>query len=317
MLKSVIKKAVKPTVSSFLGSFFAHLYKLDRSLTIFCYHDTSNNPSEFSHRYDLNVPPNIFEYQVNFIRNNFNVISPDDLLTGNIPQKACLITFDDGFRGYFNTAVPILEKYSLPSINFLNMAPLNGKIFWSGLITYLCDKNPEFYKHVVTNCECNLKEKPLYLYCSREIVESFLKINSSVSMDEVQKFIGEFASLQDLESVSSNNLVFFGNHLYKHEVPLLLSDKELLSSYFENDDELKKYPNYRRLFAFPFGQPVTCYSSRQIEVLLNNGAKRIFSSYPVVNYDISSPYLHRIPMHTFNKTEARIWFNIHWHNFRK
>ena len=42
-------------------------------------------------------------------------------------------------------------------------------------ITYLCENSSDFSHHVTTNSECNLKEKPLYLYCTREIVNSYLE----------------------------------------------------------------------------------------------------------------------------------------------
>ena len=58
------------------------------------------------------------------------------------------------------------------------------------------------------------------------------------------------------------------------------------------------------------GQPGTCSSRRQIELLLENGAKKVFSAYPVINSDISAPYLHRIPLDIRNNTKSRIWFNI-------
>ena len=103
-----------------LGGAFSPLgkYFTKNRLTIFCYHDVSNNPSEFSHNHDLNVPPSIFEYQIDYINKKFNVISLDDLLAGKTPARAALITFDDGFRSYFSTAVPILEKYNLSSTIF-------------------------------------------------------------------------------------------------------------------------------------------------------------------------------------------------------
>ena len=308
----------KSIIKSLLGGVFSPLgnYFTKNRLTIFCYHDVSNNPKEFSDKYDLNIPPNIFEYQINFINRNFNVISPDDLLAGKIPAQAALITFDDGFRSYFNTAVPILEKYNLSSINFLNMAPIKGEIFWSGLITYLCKNCNDFYDHVADSLEINLKEKPLYLYCSREIVNSYLDKKDATFRDEVDKYVGNFATPQDLKSASSNNLVFFGNHLYNHDVPILLSDNKLLESYRKNEDELKKYPNSRSLFAFPFGQPDTCFSEQQIELLIENGAKKVFSSYPIVNSDTSASYMHRIPLSHFNNTKARIWFNILRRNFK-
>ena len=196
------------------------------------------------------------------------------------------------------------------------MAPIKGEIFWSGLITYLSENAPDFNQHVATKIEVNPKEKPLFLYCSRKIVNSFLKTKNKTYRNEVNGYVGNFATENDLKSVSTNNLVYFGNHLYNHDVPLLLSDTELLESFRKNEDELRKYPNSRNMFAFPFGQPDTCFSGRQIELLLENGAKKVFSAYPVINSDISAPYLHRIPLHTLNNTKSRIWFNILRRNFK-
>ncbi len=310
--KTNIMSHLKSIIKTFIGIGFLPIGKkfTKNKLTVFCYHDVTHNPSEFSDKYHLNVPPNIFEYQIDFINQKFNVINPDDLLSDRIPSNAALITFDDGFKSYFENAVPILEKYNTPSIIFLNMAPINGEIFWSGLITYLCSKSPEFYQYMINNSQFTLIEKPLYLYCSREIVNSFLKTVGNTFKDEVKKFVGDFGTEKDLKSVINNNLVYFGNHLYNHYVPLLLSDKELLESFRKNEDELDKYPNYRSLFAFPFGQPDTCFSKQQIELLIKNGAKKVFSSYFMVNNDISDPYLHRIPLHSFNNSNARIWFSI-------
>jgi hypothetical protein len=314
----VLKLKLKSTARSLLGGLFSPLGKLytENKLTIFCYHDVSNNPSEFSKKHDLNVYPKVFDYQINFIDNNFNVISPDDLLNEKIPENAALITFDDGFKSYFNTAITILEKYNIPSIILLNMGPIKGEIFWAGLITYLSENSSDFYNYITTYTKCNLKEKPLFLYCSKELVNSFLATKNKTYRDEVNGYVGNFATENDLQSVSTNNLVYFGNHLYNHDVPLLMSDKELLKSYFKNDEELKKYPNSRNMFAFPFGQPDSCFSNRQIELIIENGARKIFSTYPIVNSDTSAPYMHRIPLNSFNNTKARIWFNILRRSFK-
>ena len=309
---------MKSIVRSLFGGAFSPLgkYFTKKRLTIFCYHDVSNNPSEFSHNHDLNVPPSIFEYQIDYINKKFNVISPDDLLAGKIPAHAALITFDDGFKSYFTNAIPILEKHNLPSINFLNMAPIKGEIFWSGLITYLSENSPDFNQHVATKIKVNLKGKPLFLYCSRKIVNSFLKTKNKTYRDEVNGYVGNFATENDLQSVSTNNLVYFGNHLYNHDVPILLSDNKLLESYRKNEDELKKYPNSISMFAFPFGQPGTCFLEQQIELLIENGAKKVFSSYPVLNSDVTTQYLHRISLRSINNTKSRIWFNIFKKSFK-
>ena len=67
--KKMIKLKLKSTARSLLGGLFSPLGKLytENKLTIFCYHDVSNNPSEFSRTYDLCIPPDIFEYQIDCI----------------------------------------------------------------------------------------------------------------------------------------------------------------------------------------------------------------------------------------------------------
>ena len=143
------KKSIEPIIKNSLGFLFrAFSGVLKDAITIFVYHDVSDSPSEFSRSHDLNVRPSLFEEQIKFIKKNFNVISPHHLLRGEIPHRAALITFDDGFIGYFKNAIKILEKYDLPSIIFLNMGPIKGEVFWSGLITYLCDKRSDFKSYL-------------------------------------------------------------------------------------------------------------------------------------------------------------------------
>ena len=51
-------------------------------------------------------------------------------------------------------------------------------------------------------------------------------------------------------------------------------------------------------------------SLNKIDILVNNGVKKVFSSYPLINSEITDQYLHRIPLNSFNNTKAKIWFNI-------
>ena len=136
------------------------------------------------------------------------MISPDDLLRRNIIENSALITFDDGYKSFFTNAVPILQDYNLPSINFLNMAPIKGKIFWAGLIVYLCDKCPDFNKYIKSNLKFDKDKKPLFLYCSKKLVNSFLEKTGKILNKEIEQFVGEFSTLEDLQTVKSNKLVF-------------------------------------------------------------------------------------------------------------
>lgn len=180
-------------------------------------------------------------------------------------------------RSFFVNVIPILEKYGIPAVIFLNMGPIKGEVFWSGLITYLCNKRHDFVEHFAENKVLTKEGMPLYLFCTKEIVESYLGKQQGSFENEVADFVGEFATEEDLERAAEKGNIFFGNHLFNHHVPLLMSDEDLLESFSKNANELKKYRNYRDLFAFPFGQPGTCYSDDQVKLLLQNGVKIIFS----------------------------------------
>jgi hypothetical protein len=292
---------------------------LKNTITVFVYHDVSNDPKEFSILYNLNVPPDIFDFQISFIKNNFNVISPDDLLHSKIPQKAALVTFDDGFQSYFKSAVPLLEKYEIPSILFLNMEPITvkGAIFWSGLITYLCEKEKDFNKYIEDVFPERINKESHFLAYTRKMVDSYITKTGKSFDKEISDFVGKFATEEDLYKASDSPFVFYGNHLFNHDVPLLLSDSEFLESYSKNAIELKRFPNYRDVFSFPYGQPGTCYSEKQVKLLFDNGVKKVFSSSGFINHNVFSLHLERIPLASFHNSPEKIWFQICQKSLRK
>lgn len=293
-----------------------HPSLLDNALAVFVFHDVSDKPSEFCIKYDLNIPPSLFEYQIRFIKKQFNIISPDDLLESKIGPKAALITFDDGFRSFFRNAIPILETHQVPCLMFMNMATIKGEIFWSGLITYLCEKRPDFVQYLKGRTSHNNRHSNLFLKCSTEIVNSYLEKIGDDLGNKVSMFLGDFAEEKDMEWTTNKDFVFYGNHLYNHYVPLLMSDKELLESFNRNNDELNKYPNYRNIFSFPFGQPKSCFSQHQVELLLKNGAKKVFRSSGTINYNATADYLDRIALNSNHNSSVKIWFKIFQHRIR-
>jgi hypothetical protein len=290
---------------------------LEQALTVFVYHDISEVPSEFSYKYQLNVCPNLFEWQLRFLKKHFNFVSPDDLLEDRVPPKAALLTFDDGFSSFFTNAATILEKHQVPCIIFLNMAPIKGEIFWSGLITYLCEKKPDFVAYLKKCMLHESREPPLFLSCSAEIVCSYIKKAGEDVLSQVLEFVGSFADEESLEQGSANKLICYGNHLYNHYVPLLMSDMELLDSFDRNANALKKYPNFRNMFSFPFGQPDSCFSHRQVDLLFERGAKKIFRSSGTVNYKAKALYLDRIALTSWHTSSERIWYQIFKHRLKK
>lgn len=89
----------------------------------------------------LSVTPEMFAAQMRFLRDNYCVISLDDLLLFKIsheplPPLAVLVTFDDAYRDFLDLAWPILKKFNLPAVLFVATDYLseNGKLFWWDLL---------------------------------------------------------------------------------------------------------------------------------------------------------------------------------------
>lgn len=314
-LKNIVKTAIVNSLG-YIGSFSRRVVP-KKSLVVIVYHDVSDDPSEFSRTFNLNVNREVFEKQIRFIKKNFSIIDPDELLNGNIPSRSALISFDDGFKSYFKNAVPILRQYNIPSIIFLNMEPVKGGIFWPGMATYLFKFDGRFRGYLKEITHRQLNENSLFLSCSKKIVEDYIKNTGVLSFERIYRFVGEFASESDLMQASLSRLVFFGNHLFSHELPVSLSDDEFLKSFAINQSELEKYPNYRKMFSFPFGQPGSSYSLRHIKLLLGNNVSKIFSSAGYINRSIRTPCLDRVALDSVHNTTAKICGQINFQDFLK
>lgn len=87
-------------------------------LRVFMYH-------KLGHQADfLTVTPEQFEQQMQFIRKHFTPIRLSDLIQhlehqSPLPEKAALITFDDGYENNYLLAYPILKQHQIPFAVFL------------------------------------------------------------------------------------------------------------------------------------------------------------------------------------------------------
>lgn len=88
--------------------------------TILSYHEISNKSETLDTSYA--VSPSNFEQQIRWlIDGGYHFITVDDILkyrkSGKaLPDKAVLITFDDGYQSVYANAYPILKKYRIPAV---------------------------------------------------------------------------------------------------------------------------------------------------------------------------------------------------------
>ena len=103
--------------------------------TVLCYHGVraSDESVPFS---DLHVTEATFERHCRLIARACSPISLADLREAwrghrTLPPRSVLVTFDDGYRGVLDHALPVLERYGIPAVVFVSVeAVLDQRHFW-------------------------------------------------------------------------------------------------------------------------------------------------------------------------------------------
>lgn len=83
-----------------------------------------------------------FELQIQYLKENFNIIKMEDVISANkngsaLPEKACLLTFDDGYIDHYTNVFPILNKHDIQGTFFIPARILDEK--------YILDVNKIHY----------------------------------------------------------------------------------------------------------------------------------------------------------------------------
>ena len=284
--------------------------KLIEGLTIFVYHEISDRPSKFAELHGLAVSLESFRKQIQWIKSNFKVIHPRDLLSGDkLPKEAALISFDDGFLGSFENGLAILEEMEAPSIHFLNMqAILEQKPVLSATTCFLEENVPDFLKFTK---EFNI-QYPFHLTLTPSDLGVFEEKYGIINKKAVLEYQGDFADLNEIKKWENKRLVTFGNHLYDHWNVAALTHDELEQQYKKNETELSQFKNSINFFAFTNGQPGSCFSANDVTFLEYLGAEKVFSASGGGNIDTSDFLLRRMSLYEWDVDEDYIWFQLAW-----
>lgn len=82
------------------------------------------------------LPADVFETQIKFLNKHYKLVSLKQVVAAInsetvLPERALLITFDDGLRNNATVAWPVLQKYEIPATIFLTVDFIGtDKFFW-------------------------------------------------------------------------------------------------------------------------------------------------------------------------------------------
>jgi peptidoglycan/xylan/chitin deacetylase (PgdA/CDA1 family) len=103
------------------------------------YHHIASMASALVDRLGVSTPPQVFEAHMRRLARDYEVVSLDTVISGKLPRRSLLITFDDGYRSFLDMALPVLRRLGLPSVLFVTGATLEPEhLPLDNLLSYLC-----------------------------------------------------------------------------------------------------------------------------------------------------------------------------------
>lgn len=248
---------------------------------ILMYHKIAPNAYPY---YGVSVTPNIFEKQIRTIVKHYQVVALEELadMQNFFGRKDIIaITFDDGYKGVYRWAFPILRKFDLPATVFLTTDLIgSNQLLWPDYLAFMLHSAVEHRSFA----GINLSEFPANI---AESIQSFFnsKINSAHKLKLLSQMTTDLRSFnkddririldalcrrlrasapfdfsevmlswQEVQAMSKQR-IFFGSHTRSHEaLSALLPESveaELLDSKDRIESQLQKSVT---TFAYPYGK---------------------------------------------------------------
>jgi peptidoglycan/xylan/chitin deacetylase (PgdA/CDA1 family) len=251
---SPVRRAMKQSLFA-IGYYHQRLStSVFPGVAVLCYHGirTSEESTQFS---DLHVTNATFERHCRLIADACDPISLGDLREAResgraLPPRSVIVTFDDGYRGVLDHALPILERHGVPAAVFISAAPvLNGQHFWFDSLSR-------------REGEAAVAEARALPYQEwRDVVES---IETTAVETESHRPL----TSAELTRLAKSPLIEIGAHTMTHPTlalaPIDEQQREIAGSRAALERVLERPVT---AFAYPYGNPLADYTAETVSVV--------------------------------------------------
>lgn len=236
---------------------------------------------------------NRFDQMMNWVKSWFNVLPLDTavslLQSGSLPERAAVITFDDGYADNRTVALPILKKHGLPATFFIATGFLDGGRMWNDTIIEAV--------RIASTPSLNLEKLGLGRHANGSLAEKRGAIKGII--DQIKYLPREQRSdltetiARELGVVAPNNLMMtsqqvremhdagmqIGAHTINHPIlartGLAEAEHEIRTSK-EHLESLLDVPV--TLFAYPNGKPGQDYLAEHCRIVRDAGFQAAVST---------------------------------------
>jgi peptidoglycan/xylan/chitin deacetylase (PgdA/CDA1 family) len=267
------------------------------------------------------VTPEQFENELDQIGQTASFIGLQDLIEiitykKKLPEKAAVITFDDGFKEQYEIAWPVLKRKGIPAVFFVNTKPIDEEFVTIThkihlIRAYTSAKKLVDILHVVLDKEQIDFTMPsaetaanVYRYDTPEA--ACLKYFLNYSLNETEQKVVIDCTFKELgfderkiskdlymnkhmlADLASENVL--GTHGHEHRPLGLLPDRKAVDDVRTSIEKLEKWTGHRvKALSYPFGFKKAC-SKAVADYCKKKGVKFAFTMERAANVSTNHPY---------------------------
>lgn len=241
----------------------------------------------------LAVEPYHFEKQIEYLAQNFNVISIDEMkhhLETSEPfrEGTVVVTFDGGYTDVLYTAKEVLERFEVFATVFASSANITegGRFWWQELEDFLIANH--FEGQLELEIDCQLYKWPLVTQLDRfRAYDDLYSILSDKTPSEQRIIVEQITrsldlqaeeldnhrtmSSQELRKLAEGGLVTIGGHTHSYVKLSSLPKWQQIEEVLKNKNVLEEVLGHNiKYFSYPFGND-NSYTAETISILKDIG----------------------------------------------
>ena len=204
------------------------------------------------------VKPETFEMHMKTLLSETTVIPLNEVLNsvgrsaGKTSLKPlCAVTFDDGWKDFYDNAFPILKSMNVPATVYLptNFIGTNGW-FWTDRLAYIWKQKT---RHALKSSNPVLQELSLITGPFASQIEKALAVLKKQPLDTIEPLLNELATAcgvsssmpgraflnwHEVKEMHDSGLITFGSHTADHHILTTIDDREIENQLLSSKQKL-------------------------------------------------------------------------------
>ncbi len=266
------------------------------------------------------VTPDSFRNHLCFIKKYFQIVTLLDLSNRLIKKDVegnnkpiCSLTFDDGWKDFYEYAYPVLKEFRIPATVFLPTSYIGtNQWFWTDRLAYILLQRSERETQNKMQTDPALQEIENLNGSLKFRLEKSIEMLKKFRHDRIDRLLSElsnkwcnssiipgraFLSWEEIQEMQESKIITYGSHTSKHSILTTISANEIQKELIKSKEKLI-FENAVENEFVPFCYPNGNFNEDIVKMVENTGYSMAVTTTNGWNRINANPYcLKRIGIH--------------------